>query len=81
VIVLTIKSGNMILFDGGIHNLKTLPVLLEKYLHNKNREYSLVLVKADKTVEINTLAQLAGIIKAQGITQIQLAANTRESSL
>ena len=70
--VLTAKQDNLYIFDGSIYSMNTLEQLFEDYKQHDERSATL-LVKADKSVSIDTLVKIADLARTARFAKIQLA--------
>ena len=70
--VLTAKQDNLYIFDGSIYSLNTLEQMFKDYKQLEEGTATL-LVKADKSVAIDTLVKIADLARTARFAKIQLA--------
>ncbi len=69
--VLNAKGNSMIIFDGAIFNVKTFTKDMER--PNKNKYREVLLIKADKNVDTQTLLDICAAAKKGGFKKVHLA--------
>lgn len=74
--VLTVRSDQMLLFEGRIVNMSGLAPALREYV--KKRGETNLLVYFDQDVSVQTLFSVAEVAREQGVARVQLAAEPGE---
>jgi biopolymer transport protein ExbD len=74
-VVVSYRRDNMVLFEGGIYELRELLVPMEKYA--RQHPGSTMLVRVDKQVSVQGLLDLFDLAKQAGFAQVLLAAEQR----
>jgi biopolymer transport protein ExbD len=74
-VVVSYRRDNMVLFEGGIYELRDLHIPMEKYA--REHPGSAMLVRVDKQVSVQGLLDLFDLAKQAGFAQVLLAAEAR----
>ncbi len=72
--VMTVRENNMILFEGQIFRGETLRSKLQEYVKTKQLPGSILLVKADKGVDVQLLLLIFEEARKAGFSRVQVAA-------
>lgn len=72
--VMTVRENNMIIFEGQIFHEKTLRSKLQEYVKTKQQPGSILLVKADKGVDVQLLLHIFEEARKAGFSRVQVAA-------
>ena len=75
-VVISYRRDNMVIFEGGIHDLNDLHQSLEAYA--KKHPSAVLLVRVDRQVSTQGLLKLFDLARAAGFSQVQIAAEPRE---
>lgn len=76
-VVVSYRRDNMVLFEGGIYELRDLHKAMETYA--RNHPGATMLVRVDKQVSVQGLLDLFDLAKAAGFAQVLLAAESHGS--
>lgn len=72
--VMTVRDNNLIIFKGQIFRRETLRSKLQEYVKPKRMPETILLIKADKGVDVQLLMFIFEEARKAGFTQVQVAA-------
>lgn len=73
--ILSVNESNLIFFEGNIYSIENIEVPLTTYISNLTNTDPILLIKASRKTEVNTLFALCTIAQKAGFSSIQLASN------
>lgn len=73
--ILSVNEINLIFFEGNIYNLENIEDSLTTYVNNSPNPDPILLIKASKKTEVNTIFSLCRIAQKSGFSNVQLASN------
>ena len=80
VTVLTVRENDMVLFEGNIVRPRALEREFSKYFEMRKKENSVILIKLDKTVRVDSLLRILDLARRSGFAQVQIAAEEKMES-
>lgn len=81
VAVLTIGNQGMLFFDGSVYEHRSIEKALRQHLEDHDDEISVLLVKAEATMELQLFLDLCRMAQVAGFDQVQVAGDRVEESL
>lgn len=81
--ILSVNEINLIFFEGNIYDLGNIEIALKTFINNNidnTTPAPILLIKASKKTEMNTIFDLCKIARNVGFSNIQLAANINDGS-
>lgn len=80
VTVLTVRENDMVLFEGNIVRPRALEREFSKYFEMRKKENSVILIKLDKSVRVDSLLRILDLARRSGFAQVQIAAEEKMES-
>lgn len=77
VAVLTIASGGMLFFAGSVYEQNSIGQAFQRYFENGKSTSSVLLVKAEASMDIQTFLDLCQMAQNAGFSEVQVAADPK----